>query len=150
MSADTATTLFIDCGTMVGHQQQELELIRETVPYFGINPNGHIHALYIPVILSDGTAERFRMIFREDNDMWRIEFSNAVPEIANRVMPGGGRRWDHAAVFTKVGSGPTAAYELNFLQEGTPAYDAELHRINASGHTDRSRADASGRNYGWC
>lgn len=150
-----ATTLILDCGTLTGHQQRELELPRVAVPYFGIDPDGLSHATYIRVNLSNGSHTFLRMIYRDNNGMWRVEFTTTVPEIQAGIIPPAtadgepNRRSDHAAVFTKVGNEESAAYNLRFLQVGSADYDAELAHAAAGGTADRTAANEHGRNFGW-
>ena len=68
MNPQQATTLIIDCGTMVGHQQTELELVQETVPFFGLAGE---QIAYLDMRLSNGLLASLRAIYRADNGMWR-------------------------------------------------------------------------------
>lgn len=151
MNASDADTLIIDCGTMVGHKQQELELVKETVPFFGINPDGG-STVYLRFRLSSGLLGSFRAIYRPDNGMWRIELTSAVPEIDYIFPVVDGvrqRRSDHAAIFTRVDETAGAQYDLLIFPIDSDIYREELSKAESGGISRRTQAGSHGRNYGW-
>lgn len=146
MNPQQAQTLIIDCGTMVGHQQTELELVQETIPFFGLSGSA---TSYLNMRLSNGLIASFRAVYRQDNGMWRIELSDAIPEIRDGVIPSGTRRSNYAAVFTKIGTNATADYDLQLILVGSPEYDDHLATADAASTKHRTQAGSHGRNYGW-
>lgn len=142
--------MIIDCGTMVGHQQTELELVQEAAPFFGLAAGA---TRYLDVRLSNGVLASLRAIYRPDNGMWRIEFSDAVPEIRAGIFPVvegvRQRRSDHAAVFTKISSGSSSYYDLQFVEVESVPYNAHLASADAVGEKHRTKEDRHGRNFGW-
>ncbi|MEI9961322.1 MAG: hypothetical protein WDM76_09430 [Limisphaerales bacterium] len=152
MNPDQANTLFIDCGTLTGHHQTELELPQALVPFFNL-PSGGGAETYMDMRLSNGVLVSFRAIYRENNGMWRIELSDAIPEIrTGDAFPVVGgvrtRRSDHAAVFTKIAAGGPSDYELQLVQIGSAAYNNQMASAAAGGNQHHT-VGVGGRNYGW-
>ncbi|MCE5280373.1 MAG: hypothetical protein ABFD92_08025 [Planctomycetaceae bacterium] len=150
MNIQNANTVLIDCGTMVGHQQTELELVQNIVPFFGLA--GGVTS-YLDMRLSNGVLASFRAIYRPDNAMWRIELSEAVPEIHAGVFPVVEgqiqRRSNYAAVFTKRDGGANPIYDLQLVEIDSPDYDGHLARATAVDERHRTLAGSHGRNFGW-
>lgn len=144
MNPQIATTLILECGTMVGHQQHELEIPQAAVPFFNI-PAGST-SMYFQMRLVNGLVGYFRGIYRPDNGMWRIEFTTAVPEISAGIIPAGSRRSDWGAIFTKIG--PTI-YDLRFEPLNSPAWSNEMQQASIAGFQDRTLSTPAGRDFGW-
>lgn len=144
MNPASANTLILECGTMVGHQQHELEIPQAAVPFFNI-PAGSA-SMYFSMRLSNGLIAMFRGIYRPDNGMWRIEFSTAVPEIVAGIFPPGSRRSNFAAVFTKI---PNGMYDVRFIPLASTSYTTEMQSASVNGVQDTTISGASGRAYGW-
>lgn len=144
MSAETERKLLVDCGRLTGHQQRELEIPKDATPFFGIL-SINSHALYLGVSLSNGQREFLRMIYRQNNGMWRVELTTQVPEIDN-LIPSGDKRSDHAAIFEKTGDADSSEYQLTFEQIDSDKYKAIWDSL-ANQH--RTQDGPSGRNYGW-
>jgi hypothetical protein len=150
MSPNQANTFIIECGTMTGHSQTELELPKSVVPFFDLAPGGGAET-YLNMRLTNGVLVAFRAIYRENNGMWRIELSDAIPEIQIGVFPivGGrrSRRSNYAVVFTKMAAGGPADYSLHMLEIGTTEYNQHL---TSSGRDKyRTIRGAQGRDFGW-
>ena len=56
MNPMDANCLVTDCGSMVGHQQRELELVRECVAFFGIDPNDVTTERHFDMRVSSGQS----------------------------------------------------------------------------------------------
>lgn len=155
MEASSASTLVLDCGTLTGHQQRELELPKASVPFFGINPDGNAHATYLPVKLSNGRETFLRLIFRAYNMMWRIEMTTEVPEISDGIIPdtnpdgSPNRRSNQAVVMTKVGNEDDAAYELRFVVCDSTQYLSEIAQADTNGELKQTTGGGQSRKYGW-
>jgi hypothetical protein len=138
---------------MTGHQQTELELPQAVVPFFELATGGGAEA-YLNMRLSNGVLVSFRAIYRPNNGMWRIELSDAIPEIQDGAafpVIGGvrERRSDHAAIFTKIPAGGPSDYELQVVQIGTQPYNDQMAAATTGGDQYRTQAGAYGRNFGW-
>jgi hypothetical protein len=153
MNPDQANTLFIDCGTLTGHHQTELELPAAAVLFFGLAPGGGAET-YMGMRLSNGVLVSFRAIYRENNGMWRIELSDAIPEIrSGDAFPVIGgvrtRRSDHAAIFTRIPAGGPSEYGLQLVQIGSDAYNVQMASAAAGTNQYHTVPGATGRNFGW-
>lgn len=150
MNPEQANTFIIDCGTMTGHSQTELELPQKAVPFFDLAPGGG-EETYLNMRLTNGILVSFRAIYRPNNGMWRIELSDAIPEIQIGVFPivaaRRSRRSNYAVAFTKMAAGGHADYMLHMLETETAEYTQHL----ASSGRDKYRTirGVQGRNFGW-
>lgn len=139
-----ATVCWIECGNITGFGRQ-LELTRELALYFGVGPpGGPAHALRY--VLSDGSATDLTIAYR-GNQMWRLQLTNAVPEVRMGLRPalpnGGYGRSPYVAVFER--SEHPGTLRLWFVGVATDAaHDLE----SRSGEHGTSRR-TSARAYGW-
>ena len=153
-----ASRFIIECGAMTGgskpEQKNELELIKATVPFFGINPSIP-QTFYLRLRLSDGNKEYFALTKRGDNDMWRIAFSKSVPEIRRgifpAIQPGEPVRSDHAALFVKGDNDLSVFASVVFIPIDSNQYRTEMRHCADLDQKRRSRSShtTQPREYGW-
>lgn len=151
MNPQNATTFVIDCGSMVGNEQRELELVLETVPFFEPSPDESKEYFYT-MRASSGAVTSYRMIFRSDNRMWRLEFVRGIPEIDRGIFPTVNgkkrRRSDHAAVFRKGGTGSVFC-SVEFIPINSDEYEELTEECEDNGELKKTRNSPSGRYFGW-
>lgn len=149
MNVDRANTLILDCGRLTGHQQTELELPGDSVPFFEPAANQG-HPYFLPIRTSAGRMVWLRLIYRSDNGMWRIEFGGSIPEVNAGIIPAGQNRSDQAAVFKKIpGPDGQQGFSLEFVQVGGPQHKQHLASSTSNGHAFKTTAGVGGRDCGW-
>lgn len=126
---------------------RDLEFPRDMMPFFRLS--------------STPSEKRFRMapdrIFpltftmRTDNQMWRLLFSRdsifaGIARESLRPVAGNSNRSDLAIVFRRAAGG--ADYDVDFLQIGSPEYDALVAKSRALGVVSRTR-NPGGRHFGY-
>jgi len=152
MKPAEANTLIIELGRLTGHQQTELELPKKVVPFFGLSGGGDIS---LNMRLSNGVLTSFRAIYRSNNKMWRIEFTDEIPEIRASVFPvvdgKRQRRSNYAASFTKLPAGSPSNYDLRLFPVGVEEYNTVMGKASAAGNKYRTKSTSLGhsRNCGW-
>lgn len=152
MNPTQATNFIIDCGTMTGHQQTELEIPKKAVTFFNLTHNGDAER-YLHIRLANGILVSFRAIYRPNNGMWRIELSDAIPEIKGGVFPtiNGqiSRRSNYAVLFTKINAASGANYELRMFEVISNEYTRHFTQASTIGDKHRTTRSTHGRDFGW-
>ena len=145
-----ASILVIDCGTLTGHNQTELEFPLACIPYFEHEDQNQER--YIKMRVSSGAIHTFRLIHRHNNSMWRLELDENIPEIVRGIFPFvdgvKSRRSNCAAIFRKSDDEGYFC-SIEFPPIGADSYELELDNCTLHGDLDRSVRGERGRNFGW-
>jgi hypothetical protein len=140
-----ATTCWIECGKVTG-MGRELEFKSEQALFFGLHPSGGPNRSFV-FETSDRKRVELTIRYREQNSMWRIQFTNDVPEVRAGLRPhvgGGLGRSPFVAVFARTKAG--GRFRLSFLDETSAEYEALIKRSSEFGTVGKTLS----RRYGWC
>ena len=139
-----ARTCWIECGYITA-MGRELELKAEQGLFFGLKPRGEAPRSF-EFGLSNGKTSKLRMKF-QGNAMWRLQFTNEVPEVASGLRPVKSDR--------KLGRSPWVAviqrakkpstFTLRFVRLNSTAFRKLRNRSHAVGAVGKTSA----REYGW-
>lgn len=142
-----ASGIWIDIGSAMG-KGREVELPRVLMPYFGIQ-EGTSSPQPRKFLLSNGKSKTLDLVLRENNQMWRITFTQDVPGSDNLREYVGGKlqRSTKAVSFVRQSSSskPMIAFD-DIDGQNYKAWKQASENANAFG---RTRAGPSGRNYGF-
>lgn len=138
-----ATTCWIECGNVTA-LGRELEFKAEQGLYFGLDPHGE-DPKELVFEVSDGNKVKLRMKY-QDNQMWRLQMNNEVPEVAEGLRPtrsdGSLGRSPYVAVFIRKDQG---VYSLRFVNLGSEEYKVLRETTSDLGTLGKTTA----REYGW-
>lgn len=144
-----ASTCWIECGSVTA-LGRELELKSEQGLFFGLNSDLATEE-HFQFRVSNGADVRLRMKYQE-NGMWRVQMTNAVPEVRAGLRPalpaGGLGRSSYVAVFSR--GDKANHFLLTFLDVASGEFAALKRRSLELGTSSRTRPGPSGRDYGWC
>ena len=148
LDPSNAKICWIECGS-VTMQGRELELKGEQALFFGLPQQGGAAAEF-EFRLSNGQRETLRLKYQQ-NGMWRVQMTPAIPEVAKGlrpVLPGGGLgRSTLTAVFKRTWKLTT--FDLSFVENTSQVRKGLQKQARDLGTLGKTRADASGRFYGW-
>lgn len=143
-----ARTCWIECGALT-MQGRELELKGEQALFFGLPQKGGLAAEF-KFRLSNGKREKLRMVYQQ-NGMWRLQMTPIVPEVAKGLrpaLPGGSLgRSTLTAVIERARK--TKQFSLSFVENASQVRQGLEQQARNLGTLGKTRADASGRLYGW-
>ena len=138
-----ATICWIECGNVTA-MGRELELKAEQGLFFGLSPSGG-RPKTVTIRASDGSSVDLRLKYQR-NHMWRLQMTNAVPEVRTGLRPVGDDgalgRSPYVAVFERAPGITT----LRFLPLNSKKFAALRQRTLKSGTLGKTTA----REYGWC
>jgi hypothetical protein len=126
-------------GKITGFQNEQLEIKAEQALFFGLASHGGPDT-QISVSLVSGAVIEIPVKYR-GNAMWRFNLSQAIPEVANGLRPGGGRS-PYIAVFKRFQSG---SLKLSFVLATSAAFQKLRRESQRAGTVGRTTA----REYGW-